>query len=354
MSASKDYDLMERTILVTGGAGYVGSHTCKALAWANYRPVTVDNLSRGHRHSVRWGPFEEADVRDSAALDRIFAAYHPAAVIHLAAFAYVEESAAKPEMYYTNNLLGMISLIEAMRRNGLSRIVFSSTCAVYGDPIGLPLTEDHPKAPVNPYGFSKLACERILADYDAAHGVKSVCLRYFNAAGADPEGEIGEAHEPETHLIPLALRAASDPDFTLSVFGTDYPTSDGTAVRDYVHVADLSAAHVLALGYLEDEGPTRALNLGTERGFSVLEVLDTMSRILRCPVKTRYAKRRAGDPPALVADSRMARRVLKWAPARSDLETIIGTAAAWHWGIYPACTAELRRLPAAVRSHERS
>jgi UDP-arabinose 4-epimerase len=321
---------MERTVLVTGGAGYVGSHTSKALARAGYRPIVLDNLSRGNRGAVRWGPLEEAELRDADALDWIFAAYRPAAVIHLAAFAYVGESVVKPEIYYSNNLVGMISLLEAMRRHGVGSIVFSSTCAVYGNPIRLPLTEDHPKAPVNPYGFSKLACERILADYDAAHGLRSVSLRYFNAAGADPEGEIGEAHEPETHLIPLALRAATDPDFTLSVFGTDYPTPDGTAIRDYVHVADLAQAHVLALRCLEAGGQSRALNLGTGQGFSVRQILDAVSRILRHPMKSRDAGHRAGDPPALVAESGAARNVLDWSPAHSELETIITTAAAWH------------------------
>jgi UDP-arabinose 4-epimerase len=327
---------MERTILVTGGAGYVGSHTCKALARAGYRPVTLDNLSRGNRDAVRWGPLEEAELRDPDTLDRIFATYRPAAVVHLAAFAYVGESVAKPEIYYGNNLVGMMSLVEAMRRHGVSRVVFSSTCAVYGNPITLPLSEDHPTAPVNPYGFSKLACERILADYDAAHGLRSVSLRYFNAAGADPDREIGETHVPETHLIPLALRAAADPDFTLSVLGADYATPDGTAVRDYVHVADLAEAHVLALGYLEAGGQTRALNLGTGQGSSVRQVLGAVSRILRRPVKVRDAGRRAGDPSALIADSHTARMVLEWLPVYSDLETIITTAAAWYEKTDPA------------------
>lgn len=322
--------MIRKPVLVTGGAGYVGSHTCKALAQAGYCPVTLDNLSRGNRSAVRWGPFEEADLRDATAVARIFDAYRPSAVIHLAAFAYVGESVASPEIYYANNLFGIIYLVEAMHRNGVSRIVFSSTCAVYGNPSALPLTEDHPQAPVSPYGFSKLACERILADCGAAHGLTSVRLRYFNAGGADPDCEIGEVHEPETHLIPLALRAVTDPNFTLSIFGTDYATPDGTAVRDYVHVADLAAAHVLALRYLEAGGPTQALNLGTGRGVSVRQVVDAVSRILGRPAKVRDAEYRPGDPPALVADPRAARRILDWSPVHSDLDTIIATAAAWH------------------------
>ena len=321
---------MVETVLVTGGSGYVGSHTCKALAAAGYRPVVADNLRRGDRRAVKWGPCEEVELTDRDGLARVFATHRPSAVLHFAAYAYVGESVTEPDLYYRDNVGGLLSLLDVMRRHAVDRIVFSSTCAVYGTPQTLPIPEDHAKAPINPYGFSKLACERILEDYGSAYGLRAVALRYFNAAGADPDGEIGETHDPETHLIPLALCAASDPDFELTVFGDDYPTEDGTCIRDYIHVSDLAEAHCMALGHLEAGSPGGAFNLGTGQGHSVRQVVDTVSEVVGRPVKYRVAPRRPGDPAALVADSHRARQVLGWRPRHSALERIVTTAARWH------------------------
>jgi len=321
---------MVQTVLVTGGGGYVGSHTCKLLAAAGYRPVVADNFRRGSREAVRWGPCETVELVDRARLGEIFAAYRPGAVLHFAAYAYVGESVAEPDLYYRHNVGGLLSLLDVMREHAALRIVFSSTCAVYGMPEVLPIPEGHAKAPITPYGFSKLACERILEDYGPAYGIRSVALRYFNAAGADPEGEIGEMHDPETHLVPLAVRAASDPDFELTVFGDDYPTEDGTCIRDYIHVSDLAEAHRLALCRLEQGHPGGAFNLGTGQGYSVRRIIDAVGEVVGRPVKYRTAPRRPGDPPALVADSRRARAVLGWQPRHSELAEIVATAARWH------------------------
>ncbi len=324
---------MARRVLVTGGAGYIGSHTCKALALAGYEPVALDNLVYGHERAVRYGPFERADILDRPALDAAFARHRPEAVLHFAAFAYVGESVADPGKYYRNNAAGTLNLLEAMRDHGCARLVFSSSCAVYGVPQALPLREGHPQAPVNPYGATKAMSERMMADFGFAHGLRSVSLRYFNAAGADPDGELGEDHEPETHLLPLAIEAALGLRGPLSVFGGDYPTPDGTAVRDYVHVQDLALAHVAALRRMEnaqDAPAAEAFNLGLGRGTSVAEVLAAVEKVSGRAVPHAMAPRRAGDPPMLVADSALAREALGWQPQFTDVESIIATAWDWH------------------------
>ena len=321
---------MPQSILVTGGAGYVGSHACKALAKAGYVPVVFDNLSRGHREAVRWGPLVEGDLSDRAALLAAIEQYSVAAVMHFAAFAYVGESVADPELYYRNNVGGTLILLGAMREAGIGSIVFSSTCAVYGIPEKIPMREDTPLGPVNPYGETKLAIERALRWYGPAYGIRFAALRYFNAAGADPEGELGERHDPETHVIPLAIRAGLGRAGSISIFGTDYPTKDGTAIRDYIHVADLADAHVRALGYLDKGGDSAAINLGTGSGTSVLELLASVERVGGRKVPRRLAPRREGDPPALVADPGRAAELLGWRATQSDIDTIVRTAMAWH------------------------
>jgi UDP-arabinose 4-epimerase len=319
---------MAQCILVTGGAGYVGSHACKALAGAGYTPIVYDNLSRGHREAVRWGPLIEGDLHDRGRLVETIRAHQVSAVMHFAAFAYVGESVSEPELYYRNNVVGTLSLLAAMHEGGVGEIVFSSTCATYGNPAEVPIRETTPQNPVNPYGETKLAIERALHWY-GGYGLRSVALRYFNAAGDDPDGEIGENHDPETHLIPLVVRAALGQAGPISIFGTDYPTPDGTAVRDYIHVADLADAHVRALGYLHNDGGSTALNLGTGRGHSVREVIAAVERIGGRKVPQREVARRPGDPPELVADPSLALAQLGWQPRHSDLDTIIGTGLAW-------------------------
>jgi UDP-glucose-4-epimerase GalE len=321
---------MAKNILVTGGAGYIGSHTAKALSRAGYRPVTYDSLVYGHRHAVKWGPFIEGDIADTAKLERVIKDEAIDAVVHFAAFAYVGESVTKPEIYFQNNVVGSLSLLDAMRHTGVKPIVFSSTCATYGMPDRMPITEDTLQRPINPYGETKLMIERALAWYGPAHDIRSVSLRYFNACGADPEGEIGEEHDPETHLIPLILDAALGKRAAIDVFGTDYPTPDGTAVRDYIHVQDLADAHVKALAYLFAGGETTQVNLGTGTGNSVREVIDAVERVTGRAVPKREVARRAGDPPELVADPSKANSLLGWKPAMSDIDSIIRTAWAWH------------------------
>jgi len=320
---------MSQSILVTGGAGYVGSHACKALAKAGYLPVVYDNLSRGHRQAVQWGPLVEGDLHDCARLAAAFRAHRIEAVMHFAAFAYVGESVTSPEIYYRNNVGGTLALLAAMREAGAGTIVFSSTCAVYGVPQHVPIRETTATAPLNPYGETKLAIERALHWYAGAYGMRYMALRYFNAAGADPDGEIGEDHEPETHLIPLVLRAALGSGGPVEIYGTDYPTPDGTAIRDYIHVSDLADAHVRALAHLAAGGDSAALNLGTGSGCSVREVIAAVERIAGRRVPKREAARRPGDPPELVADPALARSRLGWQPRHSALDTIIGTALAW-------------------------
>ena len=318
-------------ILVTGGAGYIGAHACKALAQAGLRPVVFDNLVYGHRAAVRWGPLELGQLEDSDRLDAVFAAYRPHAVMHFAAYAYVGESVADPGKYYRNNVMGSLALLDACRRHGVDRLVFSSTCATYGVPSKVPLTEDHAQQPINPYGASKLMVERMLADYGVAHGLRSIALRYFNAAGADPDAEIGEAHDPETHLIPLVLDAVAGLRPHVAIHGTDYPTPDGTCIRDYIHVTDLAAAHLLALARLDASGPgMQAYNLGNGRGYSVREVIETTQRVTGLPVPCVEGPRRPGDPPVLVGDATRAIAELGWRPQYADLDTIIGTAWRWH------------------------
>lgn len=320
------------TVLVTGGAGYVGAHGCKALAAAGYQPVVYDNLVHGHEQAVRWGAFERGDIADRARLDDVFERHRPIAVMHFAAFAYVGESVTDPGKYYRNNVGGSLSLIEAMVARGVDKLVFSSTCATYGEPEEVPITEDCPQRPINPYGKSKLMVEQMLADFARAHGLRSVPLRYFNAAGASPDGEIGELHDPETHLIPLTLAAAAGDEPVLYIFGDDYPTADGTCIRDYIHVTDLADAHVRALDYLLAGNASRAFNLGTGSGVSNREVLQAVARVTGRPVPHRFVPRRPGDPPVLVSNPSRARSELGWAPTLSDIDTIIATAWAWHQG----------------------
>jgi UDP-arabinose 4-epimerase len=321
---------MSRSVLVTGGAGYVGSHAAKALAGAGYTPVVFDNFVYGHRDAVRWGPLVEGDLGDGALLRETIRRFDIAAVMHFAAFAYVGESMAKPEIYFGNNVVNSLVLLEAMRATGVKRLVFSSSCATYGTPDRVPINEDMPQRPVNPYGETKLMTERMLHWEGIAHGLGHVALRYFNAAGADPEGEIGEHHDPETHLIPLILDAALGRRPQIDIFGTDYPTPDGSAVRDYIHVADLAAAHVLALRYLEQGGASVALNLATGQGHSVREVIAAAERVTGRRIPRRESARRPGDPAALVADPARARALLGWTPSHSDLDTLISDAWAWH------------------------
>jgi UDP-glucose-4-epimerase GalE len=315
-------------ILVTGGAGYIGSHVAKALAEAGHQPRVLDNFCMGNRWAVQWGPLIEGDLSDRAALA---AALDGAdAVVHLAAFTYVGESAQNPGKYYRNNFGGALRLLDAMAASGVRDLVFSSTCAVYGTPDRVPIPESHARRPVSPYGESKLFVERALAAYGASHGIRYVSLRYFNAAGADAQRRIGEMHRPETHLIPLAIYAALGLRPDLHVFGTDYSTPDGTAIRDYIHVDDLARGHLLALEYLKDGGASTALNLGTGHGHSVREVVRAVEKQSGARVKSIESPRREGDPPALVADATLARRVLNWTPQCSDLIQIVASALDWH------------------------
>jgi UDP-arabinose 4-epimerase len=316
-----------RIILVTGGAGYIGSHACKALAAARWLPVTYDNLEHGHEGAVHWGPLEIGDTLDRDRLDRVFETYRPEAVMHFAAFTSVGESVADPDKYWRNNRDGTLSLLDAMDAHGITRFVFSSTAAVYGTPDDVPIRESAPKRPINPYGETKLAIEQALTERATSHGLASRSLRYFNAAGADPEGLIGEDHDPETHLIPLALAAASKRGPPLTLFGDDYPTEDGTCIRDYIHVTDLAAAHVRALERMTDGHV--AYNLGTGKGASVKQILATIERVTGNPVPHTIGPRREGDPPALVADPARATGELAWRPRLSDLDTIVRTA--WSW-----------------------
>lgn len=321
--------MSDKTIFVTGGAGYIGSHACKALSAAGFIPITYDNLSSGHEWAVKWGPLEKGDILDRERLNEVIAEYHPSAVMHFAAFAYVGESVTDPAKYYRNNVVGSLNILEAMHNNNIDKIVFSSTCAIYGVPDCLPIREDTPQAPINPYGASKLMAERMIADFASAYGTKWAALRYFNAAGADPDGQIGELHDPETHLIPLVLDAAAGAADDISVFGNDYDTRDGTCIRDYVHVCDLAAAHVMALNSLKNDIPSGAYNLGTGEGASVLEVIRAAQRVTQLPVPTKYEMRRMGDPPALLADAAKARETLGWVPGMSSIDEIIATA--WVW-----------------------
>ena len=321
---------MSERVLVTGGAGYVGSHTCKALAHAGFVPVVYDNLSTGNRWAVRWGPLELGDVLDPARLHEVFGKHRPVAVMHFAAVALVGESMMEPARYYRENVIGAINVLDVCRAHAIATFVFSSSCAVYGIPAAIPIDEAQPKAPISPYGASKLMVERVLADYDMAYGLRSASLRYFNAAGADPESEIGEHRALETHLVPLALDAVLGTRPPLRIMGTDYATADGTAIRDYVHVADLARAHVAALRRLLAGRESFTLDLGTGQGHSVREVLGVVERVSRRKVPHEIAPRRPGDPPVLIADARRARAELGLDFTLSaSIERIVETAWAW-------------------------
>ena len=325
----------ERSILVAGGAGYIGSHTCKALRRSGFVPVVFDNLTTGHREFVKWGPFVRGDIRDKPALAEVIRTHKIDAVLHFAACAYVGESVIDPEKYYDNNVLGTLSLLAAMRMAGCSKIVFSSTCAVYGQHDGAPIAETARLSPVNPYGASKLMAETMLSDFAAAYGLCYTALRYFNAAGADPEGELGELRDPETHLIPRAIMALQGHIHDFAVYGNDYDTPDGTAIRDYIHVTDLAEAHVAALRRLLAEGGNGTFNLGTGAGYSVNEVLDAIVAKANIRLPIVRGTRRPGDPAVLVADAALARQELSFTPKRSDLDTIITTAWNWHAKAHP-------------------
>ncbi len=322
--------MTERHVLVTGGAGYIGSHACKALRAAGYLPVTFDNLATGWRDAVKFGPFEEGDLADRARLDAVFARWRPAAVMHFAAISLVGDAMRDPGSYWRVNVLGALNLIEAALAAECRDFVLSSTCATYGDRDGVVLDEDTPQAPLNAYGKSKMAIEQMLGDFGASHGLNPVIFRYFNVAGADPEGEVGEFHRPETHLIPLMLDAIDGKRPALTVFGTDYPTRDGTCLRDYVHVADLVDAHVAGLRWLEAGRGPSVFCLGTGNGFTVREVIDQARTVTNREVPVIWGDRRAGDAVALVSGSERARRELGWQPTRSDMATMIADAWRWH------------------------
>ncbi len=315
-------------VLVVGGAGYIGSHACKALAVAGHEPITFDSLRTGHRWAVKWGPLEHGDIRDADALDRVLRSHKPEAVMHFAALAYVGESVQHPDVYYRTNVTGTAILLDSMRRAGVGQLIFSSSCATYGVPEMMPITETTVQNPVNPYGRSKLMAEQIIRDYCEAYSMSGMALRYFNAAGADPEGHLGEEHDPETHLIPLVLQVASGHRSHVSVLGADYDTSDGTCVRDYIHVADLADAHVRALQACEASG-FQAVNLGTGTGSSVRQVIDAARGVSGRAIRTVDSDRRPGDPPVLVASAAKAVERLGWKPQHTDLDQIIGHA--WEW-----------------------
>lgn len=314
-----------QNIIVAGGAGYIGSHMVKMLSSAGFNPVTVDNLSTGHRDSVLYGDFEECDIADSVRMGRIFEKYNPAAVMHFAAFSLVGESVSKPDKYYRNNVSGTLSLLDTMRRHACDRFIFSSTAAVFGNPEYLPIDELHPKTPVNPYGRTKLMTEQALGDYAEAYGLRYVILRYFNAAGHDESGDLKERHSPETHLLPLVVQAAKGERSHIALYGDDYDTPDGTCVRDYIHVNDLCAAHLAGIKYLENGGEPADFNLGNGSGFSVKEIIDKVKLVSGTDFEVKTEGRRAGDPASLVADSSKARHVLGWQPEYTDIEDIIKT-----------------------------
>lgn len=319
-----------KNILVVGGAGYIGSHMAKHLAQHGYTPVVLDNLICGHKQAVKYGPFFEGAMEDRSLLARVFSDYPIAAVMHFAAFCYVGESVEEPAKYYRNNVSNTLVLLEAMVEEGIDKFIFSSSCSIYGEPVEVPITEEHPKAPINPYGRTKLIVEHMLEDFHHAYGLKSIPLRYFNAAGADPEGGLGEDHAPETHLIPLVLKTALGQRDRVDVFGDDYPTPDGTCVRDYIHIEDLAQAHLLALERLLSDSPGEAYNLGTATGHSVKQVIDTARQITGKEIPVRFVARRPGDPAVLVSSSDKAARDLGWKPRYPGLETIIETAWQWH------------------------
>lgn len=321
---------MRNIILVTGGAGYIGAHVCKALSKNGFLPVVYDNLCSGNESHVKWGPFEEGDIRDKAKLAEVIKRYRPGAVMHFAALIQVGESVADPAKYYDNNVRGSLCLLETAREQGIRHLVFSSTAAVYGVPHDAAISENHPLHPVNPYGRTKLAMEDMIRDFSDAYDMRYAILRYFNAAGADVEGELGTAYKVDTHIVPLLMRVASGEMSEIKVFGTDYASPDGTAIRDYVHVQDLADAHVLALRRIRETDENLVLNLGTSRGHTVQQVLEKVREVTQRPVPSRASARRPGDPACLVADASRARDVLKWEPRHSDLHTIVSSAWEWH------------------------
>jgi UDP-glucose 4-epimerase len=318
-----------KTVLVVGGAGYIGSHMVWLLGQKGVDVVTLDNLSSGHRDAVLHGRFVHGDIADQLILDKVFREYKFDAVMHFASSIQVGESVQDPAKYYQNNVVNTLNLLNAMCAHGVDKFIFSSTAAIFGEPEYSPIDEAHPKRPINPYGWSKLMVEQALADYDRAYGLKSVCLRYFNAAGAHPDGLLGERHEPETHLIPLVLQAASGRRPNITVFGRDYDTPDGTCIRDYIHILDLAEAHWLALQYLQSAGETSAFNLGNGNGYSVESVIQAVRRVTGETVPVQEGRRRPGDPARLVANATKIRQELGWQPAYSDLDAIVEHA--WRW-----------------------
>ncbi len=317
-------------ILIVGGAGYIGSHLNKEISKKGYETVVFDNLSYGHKDFVKWGIFERGDLGNIEDIRRVFKKYKIEAVMHFAAFTYVGESVEDPQKYYINNVKNTLNLLQVMLEENVKHFVFSSTCATYGNPVEIPITETHPQNPINPYGRGKLIVEQILKDYSDAYGLKYASLRYFNAAGADPDCEIGEMHDPETHLIPLVLDAASAKREDIKIFGTDYDTPDGTCIRDYIHVTDLADAHILALEYLKRGGNSDVFNLGNGSGFSVKEVIETARKITGKQIKEVEVERRPGDPPTLIGSSKKAMEILKWKPKYHDISQIVETAWKWH------------------------
>lgn len=316
-------------ILVCGGAGYIGSHICKKLHNEGYETIVFDNLIYGHKEAVKWSTFIKGDLADINEIEEVFKTHKIEAVFHFAAFAYVGESVTEPEKYYYNNVTNTLNLLSVMRKYKCNTIIFSSTCATYGEPQHIPITEDMPQNPINPYGKTKLMVENIFKDYQKAYGLKFVVLRYFNACGADPDCEIGESHNPETHIIPLVLDAASGTRENIKVFGTDYPTRDGSCIRDYIHVSDLADAHFLALKYLENGGTSDFFNLGNAKGTSVLEIIESVKKITGRTFNVVYSPRREGDPAQLIGSSEKAQKILGWTPQYYDIDTIV--AHAWNW-----------------------
>jgi UDP-glucose 4-epimerase len=330
--SEKEFNVMDDkpAVLIAGGAGYIGSHINKELARRDVRTIVFDNLLYGHREFVRWGDFILGDLGDVDQLRLVFKKYRINAVMHFSAFTYVNESVTDPAKYYENNVVNTLNLMKVMKEHGVSHFIFSSSCATYGDPVKIPIPEEHPLNPINPYGRSKLMVEQMLADFSSAYGLKYVSMRYFNAAGADSEGDIGEWHDPETHLIPLVLDAALGIRSGVDIYGTDYDTEDGTCMRDYIHVSDLASAHIAALDYLRGGGDSNIFNLGNGRGFSVRHIIDTAAQVSGRKITVREVARRAGDPAVLIGDAAKAARVLGWHPKYTDIREIIETAWRWH------------------------
>jgi UDP-glucose 4-epimerase len=317
-------------ILVTGGAGYVGSYVCKTLSKKGYQPVVLDNFVHGHHEAVKWGPFIEGDISDRALLEDVFSTHDIRAVMHFGGFCYVGDSVRNPRDYYRNNVTATLNLLEAMIDSKIPSFIFSSSCTVYGEPEEFPIKETHPTNPINPYGRCKLMVEQILNDFSRAYGLNYISLRYFNAAGADPDGELGEDHRPETHLIPLVLQTALGQQKEIEIYGDNYPTKDGTCIRDYIHIDDLAQAHVLGLERMLKGQAGGIYNLGNEIGHSVKEVIQMAGEVTGCEIPFRGTERRPGDPPVLIGSSRKAMAELKWAPRFGNLRTIIETAWQWH------------------------